>query len=521
MDFARLSPLESIAGGAAVGALLVVLAMRAGDPGRRGLTPFVAMSVAAAVYFFGLAGYIGAAAAAHAAVALRVQVLGALGCSAAFVWCMAAARNEAPAIPVQAGLLAGGLVLGVADVLSPASLRLAWETPEPGAWTVDRGFTARPGAWTTAFHAYNVAALFAGAPYVVRLARARAPVLAAGTVAALLVVVVANAAGVMADHGLVPRHGGFILPALVLVLGATGYMLGVTQRRARAELEVAGEGLREANESLRREMEMRTRLERRLAETQKMEALGRMAAGVAHDFNNVLTAITGQAELLDARPAQGPAEREALVAIHCAGARGAAMTRQLLAFTRGRGADPVRIDPASVLAEMAPMLHRLVGASVTLELPAAPGPAEIVADRAMFEQVILNLVVNARDACNDGGTIRVALARIAPGGTCPSCALSAVDAHVALTVADDGSGMDEATRARIFEPFFTTKPGDQGTGLGLAIVYSAVRQAGGQIGVTSAPGRGSEFRICWPCTNGVQQEVVVNSPEAVTDSAPV
>jgi PAS domain S-box-containing protein len=259
----------------------------------------------------------------------------------------------------------------------------------------------------------------------------------------------------------------------------------------------------------------RRRLEEELRQAHKLEAIGRLAGGVAHDFNNLLTVINGYADLLaDGLPAGGP-DRGYAEEVRKAGARAAALTRQLLAFGRKQVVQPRVLDLNAVLAGMRGMLGRLLGADVALRTEPAPRLPPVRADPAQLEQVILNLAVNARDAMPEGGrlTIRTAAVRFGdgaepPGGIAPG-------SYVLLEVADTGAGMTEEVRSRVFEPFFTTKELGKGTGLGLATVYGIVKQSGGHIDVDSAPGRGTTFRVWLPSS-----AEPVREPEPAAASRP-
>ena len=232
------------------------------------------------------------------------------------------------------------------------------------------------------------------------------------------------------------------------------------------------------------------RSEEQVRQLQKMEAIGRLAGGVAHDFNNLLTVITGYSQmLLDELPPGDPRLSD-LQAIRQTADRAAQLTGQLLAFSRKQVLAPARIDLSAVVAGLASMLRRLVGANIELVFRPAPQPCLVVIDRGQLEQVLMNLVVNARDAMPDGGRITIETALLAPEDP----ALPA-PRQVLLRVSDTGVGMDETTKARIFEPFFTTKAPGKGTGLGLATVFGIVAQSGGTIQVDSAPGRGTAFSI--------------------------
>ena len=248
------------------------------------------------------------------------------------------------------------------------------------------------------------------------------------------------------------------------------------------------------DETQRKETEIdRAQLEVRLRQAEKLEALGQLAGGVAHDFNNLLVAIRGYGEL-----ALGLLERgEPGVAAHVEGVLSAAdratgLTKQLLAFGRRQVLAPEVLDLNDVVRETADLLQRLIGENVTLATTLAEHPVVVRADRGQLEQVITNLVVNARDATPDGGTvtIHVGIDDLGREG-------SESPRHALLSVTDEGSGIDAATAALIFEPFFTTK-GDQGTGLGLATVYGIVAQSGGHLELDTEPGSGSTFSVYLP-----------------------
>jgi two-component system cell cycle sensor histidine kinase/response regulator CckA len=247
------------------------------------------------------------------------------------------------------------------------------------------------------------------------------------------------------------------------------------------------------------------RLEEQFLQAQKMEAVGRLAGGVAHDFNNLLTTILGHCELLmGAMP--GP-ERAAVEEIQKSGQRAAALTQQLLAFSRKQLLQPQLLDLGVIVGDISTMLRRLIGEDIRLELELADGLWPVKADPGQMQQVILNLAVNARDAMPDGGTLRLGTANVeldeeflrSHQGARPG-------AHVRLTIADTGVGMTAEVKRRLFEPFFTTKGLGKGTGLGLATVYGIVKQSGGYIGVESEPGQGATFTILLPREAGVPQE---------------
>jgi two-component system, cell cycle sensor histidine kinase and response regulator CckA len=228
---------------------------------------------------------------------------------------------------------------------------------------------------------------------------------------------------------------------------------------------------------------------------QKMEAVGRMAGGVAHDFNNLLTAVLGHADLVLAMADLDPAVAHAVTQIRAAGERGAALTGQLLAVTRHRPIEPVVLDVGDAVRTLEPMLRPLLGADVELRLDLAPVPMTVRADPGRIDQVLLNLVVNARDALQDGGTITIAASVVVlDADQAVACPGLHPGPHVRLDVVDDGIGMDDDVLAHVFEPFFTTKA-DEGNGLGLATVYGIVSQAGGHIAITSDPGVGTTARV--------------------------
>ncbi len=244
----------------------------------------------------------------------------------------------------------------------------------------------------------------------------------------------------------------------------------------------------------------RVKLEDRLRQAQKMEAVGRLAGGIAHDFNNLLTAIRGNAELMSHRVGLDPAMAAEVDEILHAADRAASLTRQLLAFSRKQVLQPVAIDINETINAVSRMARRLIGTDVRLQLELTPGVAQVLADPERIEQVLLNLIVNARDAMPAGGLIQVRTSNIVLGPGTPSTTQTglAPGNFVLLSVSDDGIGMDQATQARIFEPFFTTKETGRGTGLGLSAVYGIIRQTGGAIDVASEKDRGATFRVFLP-----------------------
>jgi PAS domain S-box-containing protein len=240
-------------------------------------------------------------------------------------------------------------------------------------------------------------------------------------------------------------------------------------------------------------------LEEQFRHAQKMEALGLIASGVAHDFNNLLTAIRGYADLALRELAADHPARDDLRQIAQASQRAAALTGQLLAFARRQTPDPALLDLNAVLADLLRLIERVIGEDVELVVTRAADLWPVRGDRIHVEQVLLNLVVNARDALPRGGKVAIGTANATLDAPLERFGLRADPGdYVALTVRDNGLGMDPETRARLFEPFYTTKPHGRGTGLGLATVYGIVRQAGGAIEVKSEPNAGSCFTIYLP-----------------------
>jgi two-component system, cell cycle sensor histidine kinase and response regulator CckA len=231
----------------------------------------------------------------------------------------------------------------------------------------------------------------------------------------------------------------------------------------------------------------RRELEEQLRQTQKLESLGLLAGGVAHDFNNILGVITANAEMLAEAMPEGHADRELVEEIDGAVFRAAALTRQLLAFSRKQVTDPVVLDINRAVADTRKMLRRLVGENVVVRTSLDPDLGRVRVDPSALVQVLMNLAVNARDAMNGGGTLTIST-RSTVG-------------NIVLAVSDTGCGMSPAIVQRAFEPFFTTKPIGKGTGLGLAVVHGIVQQAGGRIEIESEPEMGTTFRIYLPAVD--------------------
>lgn len=248
-----------------------------------------------------------------------------------------------------------------------------------------------------------------------------------------------------------------------------------------------------------RDQTEKRRLHEALVHAQRLDAVGRLAGGVAHDFNNLISVINGYCEMLAAHVAANPQALREVAEIHNAGRKAAALTQQLLAFSRRQPLNSRVINLNTLLAENAEILRRLVGAAGFVDLELAEGLANVRTDPAQFQQVILNLVLNARDALRSQGRIVVSTSnREVKAGQNRRTTDTPPGRYVTLTVTDNGTGMDAETQKHLFEPFFTTKPEGKGTGLGLALVYGVVQQSGGYISVRSALLVGSTFEILLP-----------------------
>lgn len=249
--------------------------------------------------------------------------------------------------------------------------------------------------------------------------------------------------------------------------------------------------------SVHRDVSDRKQLEEQLFQAQKMEAVGRLAGGVAHDFNNVLTAISGFSELLLEELPEGEGPHEEVQQIKAAAARATALTRQLLAFSRKQILRPRLVDVGALVRNVERLLERAVTEEVVIRMNVAEVTSPVLADAVQLEQVLLNLAVNASESMPEGGSLTIEVSDIALGESYAHRHHGVQPGHyVCLTVSDTGVGMDRATRERIWEPFFTTKSG--GTGLGLSTVYGIVRQSGGHAWVYSEPGTGTTFKIYLP-----------------------
>jgi len=287
------------------------------------------------------------------------------------------------------------------------------------------------------------------------------------------------------------EHGNFAYP-----LEASGH-------DELSELTRAFDGMRG---TLKRNEAQRERLEGQLRQAQKMDALGRLAGGVAHDFNNLLTVIRGHSDLLMDRLAPGDSRHSNALQIQKTADRAAALTRQMLAFSRMQVLQPKVLDMNELIVEMGKLLRRLIREDIEFSLCLGDSLARVKADPGQLEQVLLNLTVNASDAMPLGGKLTIETQNmIADKEYVRGRPSVEPGAYVLVSVSDTGQGMDAATKARIFEPFFTTKEPGKGTGLGLATVYGIVKQSGGSIWVESQPGKGTRFEIYLPRTTALPE----------------
>ena len=292
-------------------------------------------------------------------------------------------------------------------------------------------------------------------------------------------------------------HGGIAFPIHTgkEILGIMEFLTYERLRPSSSRLERASELGAMITQFLHRKD-----LERQLRQAQKMEALGRMAGGIAHDFNNLLTIINSWAELLTDEPGQTTRTQRGMAQIREAGNKATALTRQLLAFTRHQIVERQPLNLNDRVTDIVELMKRVIGEDIQLTLTLDPALGRIKADPGQIEQVVMNLVVNARDAMPQGGRLDLETKSISiahPDPLWPDPLTPGP--YVTLAVRDTGCGMDADTVAHVFEPFFTTKELGKGTGLGLSTVYGIVRQSGGTVGIESEPGRGTTFTIYLPC----------------------
>ena len=289
-------------------------------------------------------------------------------------------------------------------------------------------------------------------------------------------------------------------------------------RRSHADLEKAVEErvveLRTALAEKRRTEEVLVRTQQQLLHAQKMEAIGRLAGGIAHDFNNILSVILTCADLSLGQLDSGHALFGELTEIRRAGERAADLTRQLLAFSRQQVLQPRVLDLNDVIRNTERMLLRILGEDIQLTVRTAAGLGRVRVDPSQVEQVLMNLVVNARDAMPTGGQLTIETTRVEfDQGYAALHIGSTAGPHVMLAVSDTGHGMDESVLAQIFEPFYTTKEKGKGTGLGLSTVFGIVQQSGGSIYAYSEPGKGSTFKVYLPCFEGPEQRNEESRPQ--------
>ena len=261
----------------------------------------------------------------------------------------------------------------------------------------------------------------------------------------------------------------------------------------------------------------RQHLEEQLRQSKKMEAVGMLAGGIAHDFNNLLTIISGYAQLLQSSIAES--DRSAMEQILRASDRAAGLTRQLLAYSRREELQPRTLNLNDVLADVVPMLHRLIGEHIDVRIEASPEIGMVHADLGQMEQVIVNLAVNARDAMSNGGTLVIETSNVEIGeGHATKHMTVKPGRYISLAVTDTGIGMDEKTASQVFDPFFTTKGKSQGTGLGLSTVYGILKQSGGAVDVYSEPGRGTSVKVYLPRVDAVEPAPALPAAQAIPEA---
>ncbi len=298
------------------------------------------------------------------------------------------------------------------------------------------------------------------------------------------------------------------VPFLRLVAGHVERVLH--NARQAQDLRRQAHELAESNQRLQSSLDELAKAQQQLVQASKMEALGRLAGGIAHDFNNLLTVILSTADLMQEDLPPGDATCRDLATLVEAAQRASALTRQLLTFGRRRPGKAQHLELHPLLTDMSRLLRRLIGEDVTLELRLEARFDHIEADPAQIEQVVMNLVLNAREAMPWGGTVVLETSLGRPEGATRGPPM------FMLAVSDTGMGMDAATRARVFEPFFTTKALQGGTGMGLATVYGIVQQLGGSVQVHSQPGQGARFEVFLPRSGVAEDEAQAEAARRVT-----
>jgi signal transduction histidine kinase/CheY-like chemotaxis protein len=295
------------------------------------------------------------------------------------------------------------------------------------------------------------------------------------------------------------RHDGAVVPMSQVLLSHRGR-----------------DGQVELYSTIARDVSRERQLEETVRQSQKMEAVGRLAGGIAHDFNNMLCALLGLAHLGAEQVGPGGKAHAELQEIIGVGERAAALTRQLLAFGRRQVLRPRVVDVGTILGRMSPMIRRLVGENIELTVSVPDAPVRVKVDPTHLEQVVMNLAINGGDAIENGcGHLRIACRRREVDAAHGARLDLAAGRYAVIAVSDDGVGMDAQTRARVFEPFFTTKGPGRGTGLGLATVFGIVKQSGGNVLVESEVGRGSVFEAYLP----ISDEPLAEEPAATPKPA--
>jgi len=297
-----------------------------------------------------------------------------------------------------------------------------------------------------------------------------------------------------------------------IILGVLAHAVGQRQDDAvlmNHELERRIRQVSEMNKALADEIGVKAELEEQLRHSQKLEAVGRLAGGVAHDFNNLLTAIIGYADLLSSELGPHDPKSEYAEQIRGAGDRAAALVQQLLGFSRKQMVSPRIVDLNTVVAGSRKLLERVIGEDVRLDVIESDRPLQAFIDPVQVDQVLVNLVVNARDAMPDGGTVTLRMADVSISeDDCSSRTEAKPGDYCLIEVSDTGIGMDEVTLNKIFEPFYTTKDKSKGTGLGLATTYGIAKQNGGFIEVFSHLGDGTTFKVHLPLKDASVEECV-------------